>query len=66
MYFQSADITSLKEGDFSGLTALEELDLGDNALSSLDAGVLSGLTSLTTLNLGDNALSSLDAGCCPA
>ena len=62
LYFQSADITSLKEGDFSGLTALEELDLGDNALSSLDAGVLSGLTSLTTLNLGDNALSSLDAG----
>ena len=57
-----AEITSLKEGDFSGLTALEELNLNDNALSSLDAGVLSGLTSLTTLNLNDNALSSLDAG----
>ena len=58
----SVGITSLKEGDFSGLTALQELDLNGNALSSLDAGVLSGLTALTTLNLNDNALSSLDAG----
>ena len=57
-----AGITSLKEGDFSGLTALQELDLNGNALSSLDAGVLSGLTALTTLNLNGNALSSLDAG----
>ena len=57
-----AEITSLKEGDFSGLTALEELDLGDNELSLLPAGAFSGLTALTTLDLNGNALSSLDAG----
>ena len=62
LYFGNAGITSLQEGDFSGLTSLQELDLNGNALSSLDAGVLSGLTALTTLNLNDNALSSLDAG----
>ena len=36
---------------FSGLTALQQLDLHDNALSSLPAGIFSGLTALTALNL---------------
>ncbi len=57
-----AEITSLKAGDFSGLTALENLELQGNKLSSLPANVFSGLTSLTELQLQANQLSSLPAG----
>ena len=57
-----ADITSLKEGDFSGLTSLETLNLESNELSVLPGGVFSGLTSLQYLNLGYNDISLLPAG----
>ena len=60
--FNFAGITSLKEGDFSGLTALQELDLQENDLSSLPDDVFSGLTALRTLNLRENELSSLPDG----
>ena len=47
-------ITTLKAGDFSGLTVLTSLNLYGNMLSSLPDGIFSELTSLTSLRLGGN------------
>ena len=55
-------LTSLKPGDFAGLTNLTTLNLLLNGLSSLPAGVFDPLTKLTTLALSNNRLSSLPAG----
>ena len=52
-------ITSLKIGDFSGLTSLTDLRLDNNDLDSLHKDIFSGLTSLTDLHLGNNDLDSL-------
>ena len=49
-------ITSLKSGDFSGLTALTNLNLDNNKLHSLPGGIFTGLTTLKTLNLDGNAI----------
>ncbi|MDE0397656.1 MAG: cadherin domain-containing protein [Candidatus Poribacteria bacterium] len=49
------NITSLKTGDFDGLTSLRTLDLGRNAIS--DISVLEHLTSLTHLYLTGNPIS---------
>ncbi len=54
---RSEGITSLKAGDFSGLSSLANLDLSDNSIS--DISVLSGLTKLTELNLSDNSISNI-------
>ncbi len=51
---RGAGITSLKTGDFSGLTALSSLNLYGNMLSRLPHGIFDGLTSLLSLRLGDN------------
>ena len=59
---QSQNITALKEGDFNGLTVLEQLYLYDNELSSLPAGIFDNLTALTYLLLNKNELSSLPVG----
>ena len=56
-----AEISSLKAGDFAGLTALEELDLTRNDLTSLPAGIFDDLAALEFLILTDNDLSSLPA-----
>ena len=50
-------ITALKSGDFSGLTALTNLYLYENAISDISA--LKDLTSLTRLYLYDNAISDI-------
>ncbi|CAN0192791.1 unnamed protein product [Ectocarpus sp. 6 AP-2014] len=55
-------LTTLPEGIFDGLTALEDLHLYDNALTTLPAGVFEGLTALAELYLDDNALTTLPAG----
>ena len=55
-------LTTLKSGDFAGLTGLTTLTLSSNGLSSLPAGVFDKLTGLTTLTLSNNGLSSLPAG----
>ncbi len=52
-------ITSLKSGDFAGLTGLNQLFLGDNSLTALPSGVFSDLTSITLLALDTNSLTSL-------
>ena len=53
------DITSLKSGDFNGLTGLTNLSLAGNSIS--DISMLSGLTGLTTLNLYGNSISNISA-----
>ena len=50
-------ITSLKSGDFNGLTALTALGLSGNSISDISS--LSGLTSLKTLTLGSNSISDI-------
>ncbi len=55
-------LSSLPDGVFSDLTALEWLDLGSNELTSLPAGVFSGLTALEQLLISNNELTSLPAG----
>ena len=55
------NITTLKAGDFDGLTGLTTLDLSENQLSTLPEGIFDDLTALTTLELNDNQLSTLPA-----
>ena len=55
-------ISSLKVGDFDGLSSLTELYLTDNQLTSLPEGVFNGLTALTGLSLWANQLTSLPEG----
>ena len=52
-------ISSLKSGDFAGLSALETLRLYDNQLTALPAHVFSGLVTLESLALYNNQLESL-------
>ena len=56
------NITSLKAGDFDGLSSLDSLALYKNELSHLPSDLFSGLSSLSKLDLGNNDLSSLPAG----
>ena len=55
-------ITSLKAGDFSGLSALTYLSLSYNNLSSLVPDTFSGLFALTHLDLYNNRIGSLVPG----
>ena len=57
-----SSISSLKAGDFSGLTKLTHLKLDNNSLTSLPTGIFSGLSSLQELDLRSNSLSSLPEG----
>ena len=52
-------ITSLKSGDFSGLTYLRSLLLKNNRLTTLPVDIFAGLVSLETLRVNANALQSL-------
>ena len=49
-------ITSLKSGDFSGLSTLSTLYLNDNQLTNLPEDIFSGLTSLNNLYFNQNNL----------
>ena len=55
-------ITSLKSGDFDGLTTLRNLSMHDNDLSSLPSGIFDNLTTLRGIGLQYNNLSSLPPG----
>ena len=59
---QGAGIDTLKLGDFSGLSALEALHLGENLLQALDADLFVGLSKLKRLSLHFNSLTELPAG----
>ena len=52
-------ITTLKSGDFSGLSNLRHLNLADNELSALPDGIFDDLTGLQELSLFDNRISRL-------
>ena len=56
------NITTLKEGDFSGLSSLERLVLESNQLATLPSGIFDGLTALTWLDLGPNQFTTLPEG----
>ena len=56
---ENKNISSLKDGDFDGMTALYELKLQNNRLQTLPANIFSDLSSLRTLYLNNNRLSSL-------
>ena len=53
-------ISTLKTGDFAGLTNLTRLVLVRNNLTSLQPGIFAGLTNLNHLALNDIGLSSID------
>ena len=55
----SSEISSLRDGDFDGLSALTSLQLQTNSLSELPAAVFKGLSALTSLQLQTNSLSGL-------
>ena len=55
-------ITTLKSGDFSGMSNLQHLNLADNELSALPDGIFDNLTSLQSLYLYTNRLSELPDG----
>ena len=55
-------ITSLKSGDFEGLSGMTELGLEHNSLSELPEGVFDGLSSLAILTMHGNDLGSLPDG----
>ena len=55
-------ISSLRAGDFAGLTSLRSLLLRNNPLTTLPADIFSGLTSLRSLRLPRNQLTTLPAG----
>ncbi len=56
------NITTLKHGDFDGLTSLNTLTIFDCELISLPADIFNGLTALETLGLSGNPLTTLPAG----
>ena len=53
-----SSLTSLRSGDFAGLTALTYLSLMDNRLATLPRGVFGGLAALEELRISDNDLVS--------
>ena len=55
-------ISSLKAGDFPGLSKLTEIWLGTNQLSTLPVDVFDGLSALWFLDLEEIQLSALSAG----
>ena len=56
---RNKSITSLKSGDFSGMTGLTDINLFGNQLSSLPNGIFKGLTALTELRLGGNTVTPM-------
>ena len=62
MDISEAGINSVSEGDFSGLSNLQDLDLGDNDLSTLPVGIFSGLSNLRFLRLYHSRISTLPSG----
>ncbi len=56
---QDKSITSLKSGDFDGMSNLKTLRLWDNQLTSLPEDIFQPLTSMTRLKLERNQLTTL-------
>ena len=54
-------VASLKNGDFSGLSALETLHLDDNSLTTLPSNVFDGMSNLKEIDLSSNDITTLPA-----
>ena len=61
LFVTSIGIEALQLGDFSGLAALQMLNLNNNLLTALPAGIFADLTALEGLYLSDNNLTALSA-----
>ena len=61
LFITSIGIEALQLGDFSGLAALQMLNLNNNLLTALPAGIFADLTALEGLHLSDNNLTALSA-----
>ena len=59
---QHKGITSLRQGDFDGMTNLTTIILDGNELTSLPDNMFAGLSSLSHLVLSNNQLSTITAG----
>ena len=59
LYLTAQNISSLKSGDFDGLTSLTLLSIDVNPIESLPSDVFFGLTELYSLVLSSNELGSL-------
>ena len=55
-------LTTLRAGDFDGLTLLRHLALSYNQLTALPVGLFDGLINLRSLTLERNQLTTIDAG----
>ena len=55
-------LTSLKSGDFAGMTNILTLGLQGNSLEELPADIFDGLDAVTDLRIGRNNLTDLPAG----
>ena len=62
MNLREKNITSLRSGDFAGLSRMEWLALRGNRLSALPPDIFADLDSLTRLDLRENQLESLPSG----
>ena len=59
LFLMYESIGALQVGDFSGLAALETLDLSDNPLTELPPTIFDGLRALYSLDLSNNSLTEL-------
>ncbi len=55
-------LTSLKSGDFAGMTGLMTLDIQNNEISELPADIFDGLDAVTDLRFGGNNIEDLPSG----
>ena len=55
-------ITRIEEGDFEGLSKLQELRLTGNQIMSIERDDFDGLVNLEELLLGDNQITSIESG----
>ena len=60
--FRDQDLSSLRAGDFEGLSGMRTLNLSNNRLTELPEGLFAGLTQLETLYLQQNRLTELPEG----
>ena len=62
IWLVGANITALKENDFSGLISLQDIFLSENSLTTLPEEVFQGLGKLVGLSLFHNSLTTLPEG----